>query len=188
MVIQHFGDGCFRLQSGEVSLLVDPVNARLKGDVVLKTLVPAAIAAWADNEIFFAGEYEMKGLEIRGWQVEEESTDTFLKVAYRVDWEEMSFAFLGHLSKPPPPELIDKIGEPDVVFLPAGGGHFLSPDQAAKVAKQFEPKLIIPGFFSSPKEVAKAFGQNLLPQDKLVFKKKDLAKEGGRVVALSSNS
>ena len=41
MVINYFGNGCFRLQSGETSVLVNPDNNRLKADVTLKTLVAA---------------------------------------------------------------------------------------------------------------------------------------------------
>jgi len=184
MIVTYFGDGCFRLQAGETSLLVDPVTQRLKADVALKTLTPTSLASWAANEVPFPGEYELKGLEIRGWEVPEESTEKFLKTVYRVDWEEISFAFLGHLSKTLPSHLAEKLGEPDVLFLPVGGGHFLTPQDAAKVIKQLEPQVAIPSFFTSPKDFLKATGQRREPQEKFVFKKKDLGKEVGKVVVL----
>lgn len=38
MVITFFGNGSFRLQSGDTTLLLDPDNNRLKADVTLRTL------------------------------------------------------------------------------------------------------------------------------------------------------
>jgi hypothetical protein len=35
MVVNYFGNGCFRLQSGETSILLDPENNRLKADIFI---------------------------------------------------------------------------------------------------------------------------------------------------------
>jgi L-ascorbate metabolism protein UlaG (beta-lactamase superfamily) len=155
MVINYFGNGCFRLQSGDTSVLVNPENNRLKADVTLKTLAAtvadeAGSGAAAGDErtdeivISFPGEYEEKEIEILGFPVKEESTDKFLKTTYAVLWEGMKFVFLGHLSKPMDATLMEEFSEPDVLFLPAGGGHFLEPEVAAKIAKQLEARIVIP--------------------------------------------
>src|SRR3989344_8563487 len=99
MVINYFGDGCFRLQSGETSLLVDPNNNRLKADVVLKTLALPDNTSIEINEVSFPGEYEFKDIHIQGWPVEKESTAKFLKTVYLVKWENFNFVFLGHISE-----------------------------------------------------------------------------------------
>src|SRR5579864_3378087 len=128
MVVNYFGNGCFRLQSGETSILVDPENNRLKADVVLKTLTGTtdeAIAEISEGTIIaFPGEYEVKGIEIVGFPISGESTEKFLKTAYVVLWEEMKFVFLGHLSQPIDAKLMEEFSEPDFLILPAGGGHF----------------------------------------------------------------
>ncbi len=177
MIVNYFGAGCFRLQSGDVSLLVDPSSNRLKGDVVLRTLVPANLEAISPSEIGFPGEYEAKGMEIQGWPVASESTEKTLKSVFLVRWEEMSFAFLGHLSKPLEPEFVEKLGEPDVLFLPFDGEHFLPGESAARLVKQINPHFIIPSFYKNAAEVGKVFGQKVEVQDKLVFKKKDLSEK-----------
>ena len=38
MVITYYGNGAFRLQSGDTVLLLNPENNRLKADVTLRTL------------------------------------------------------------------------------------------------------------------------------------------------------
>lgn len=186
MIVTHHGEGCFRFQSGETSLLVDPVAGRLKGDVVLRTIAPAHTAGSASHEILFPGEYEMRGMEIQGWPLREESAEKFLKAIYRVFWEDMTFAFLGHMSGIPDAALVEHLGEPDVLVLPVEDAHFLSVDAAAKIVKQLVPRYVLPSFAKDPRKLAKAFGQNAAPQDKLVFKKKDLAGIKEHIVILSA--
>jgi len=189
MVINYFGNGCFRLQSGETSILLDSDNNRLKADVSLKTLAPTDTIDEVGDEgvsISFPGEFEIKGIEINGYQIEKESTDKFLKTAYVVEWEEMKFVFLGHLSQPVDATLTEEFSEPDILFLPIGGDHYLEPDVAAKIAKQLEARIVIPSFYKSPAEFLKAFGKKGEEMDKLVFKKKDIETDKGRVVVLKA--
>jgi L-ascorbate metabolism protein UlaG (beta-lactamase superfamily) len=195
MVINYFGNGCFRLQSGDTSVLVNPENNRLKADVTLKTLTattPDAAGGAAGEPsgeivISFAGEYEEKEIEILGFPVAEESTEKFLKTAYAVLWEGMKFVFLGHLSKPMDATLMEEFSEPDVLILPVGGGHFLEPEVAAKIAKQLEARVVIPSFYKDPAEFVKACGKKGEEMDKLVFKQKDIVADRGRVVILKAN-
>jgi len=191
MVINYFGNGCFRLQSGETSVLVNPDNNRLKADVTLKTLVAAGadVVPEPSDEIVisFAGEYEEKEIEIIGFPVAEESTEKFLKTAYAVMWEGMKFVFLGHLSKPMDATLMEEFSEPDVLFLPVGGGHFLEPEVAAKIAKQLEARIVIPSFYKDPAEFLKAFGKKGEEMEKFVFKQKDIVADRGRAVILKAN-
>ncbi len=185
MVINYFGDGCFRLQSGETSLLLDPNNNRLKADIVVKTLsLPET--PQNSNEISFPGEYEIKSIQIQGWPVQKESTGKILKTIYLVNWEDISFVFLGCLSNGLEPEIFEELTEADILFIPVGGGHFLSAELAAKLAKKLEPAAIIPSFFKNPNEFLKAIGQKAEVQEKFVFKKKDLAGLKTKVVVLKS--
>ena len=185
MVIHYFGDGCFRLQNGDVSLLVNPASNRLKADVTLKTLTMTNVATPLPDEISFPGEYEVKDIEIQGWPVTNESTDKFLKTVFLVTWDEMRFLFLGHLSKPLEAELVEEVGEPDVLFVPTGDPHFLPPADAAKLVKQLEPSLVIPAFAKNANELVKAMGQKAEESSKLVFKKKDLAAKKRALVILT---
>jgi L-ascorbate metabolism protein UlaG (beta-lactamase superfamily) len=191
MVLNYFGNGCFRLQSGETSILVDSENNRLKADVGLKTLVTADVGAPGEGDdagtIAIPGEYEIKGIEILGFPIAGESTEKFLKTAYAVFWEEMKFVFLGHLSRPLDAAMMEEFSDPDVLVLPVGGGHFLEPEVAAKMVKQLEAKVVVPSFYKSPDEFLKALGKKAEKADKFVFKKKDIESEKGRPVVLKES-
>jgi L-ascorbate metabolism protein UlaG (beta-lactamase superfamily) len=170
---------------------VNPENNRLKADVTLKTLTATEVdvSAEAPDEVVisFPGEYEEKEVEIIGFPVPEESTDKFLKTTYAVTWEGMKFVFLGHLSKPIDATLMEAFSEPDVLILPAGGGHFLEPEVAAKIAKQLEARIVIPSFYKDAAEFLKAFGKKAEEMDKFVFKQKDIVADKGRVLILKAS-
>jgi L-ascorbate metabolism protein UlaG (beta-lactamase superfamily) len=190
MVITYFGNGSFRLQSGDTALLLNPDNNRLKADVTLRTLAGVATdellgpASDAGLMISFPGEYESHGMEIIGFPIVEESTEKFVKTAYKVIFEEMTFVFLGHLSRPLNATLMEEFSEPDVLFLPAGGGHFLEPEVAAKMAKQLEARVVIPSFTKNADAFLKALGRKTDAIEKFVFRQKDIVSEKGRPVVL----
>jgi L-ascorbate metabolism protein UlaG (beta-lactamase superfamily) len=197
MIITHFGNSSFRLQSGDISLLADPENNRLKADITLKTLTPTEGAAdvfhglssddGKEMLITFPGEYESKDIEIQGFPIADESTEKFLKTAYRVSWEGMKIVFLGHLSRPIDATLMEEFADPDILFLPIGGGHFLEPEVAAKIAKQLEARIVIPSFAKTPDAFLKAIGKKAETMEKFVFKQKDIATDKGRVIVLEQS-
>ena len=193
MVLNYFGNGAFRLQSGDTSLLIDPENNRLKADLTLRTLAGAESPFAGGEEggdasfISFPGEYEIKGIEIEGFAVPGESTEKFVKTAYAANWEGMKFVFLGHLSKPIDAALMEEFLEPDVLIVPAGGGHFLEPDVAARMAKQLEARIVVPSFFAKgAEEFLKALGQKAEKTEKFVFRQKDIAGDKGRPIVLNA--
>jgi L-ascorbate metabolism protein UlaG (beta-lactamase superfamily) len=191
MVVNYFGNGCFRLQSGETSILINPENNRLKADVILKTIIStetdSAVGEGESTTISFPGEYEAKGIEFLGFSIAGESTEKFLKTAYVVFWDNMKFVFLGHLSKPLDATLMEEFSDPDVLFLPVGGVHFLEPEIAAKIAKQLEAKIIIPSFYKNPDDFLKALGKKTETVEKFVFKEKDIAEDKARPIVLKES-
>lgn len=193
MVVNYFGNGSFRLQSGETSILIDPENNRLKADIVLRTITPTDVKPTEIKEeadggktISFPGEYEIKEIEIVGFPITAESSDKFLKTAYAVKWEGLKLVFLGHLSAPIDATLVEEFAEPDVLILPIGGEHFLEPNIAAKLAKQLEARIIIPSFYKKEDEFLKALGEKAEPMDKFVFKQKDILGDKDRPVILKA--
>jgi L-ascorbate metabolism protein UlaG (beta-lactamase superfamily) len=79
---------------------------------------------------------------------------------------------------------MEEFSEPDVLFLPAGGGHFLEPEVAAKMAKQLEARVVIPSFTKNADAFLKALGRKTDAIEKFVFRQKDIVSEKGRPVVL----
>ncbi|MDO8516133.1 MAG: MBL fold metallo-hydrolase [bacterium] len=188
MVVTYFGDGCFRFQSGERSLLVDSNNNRLKADIELKTLTPVDGAPESPTEITYAGEYEIGGIEIQGFEVEKESTQKFVKTVYAIEWEDTRIVVLGHISKALDPEIAENFDEIDVLVVPMGGEHFLSAGEAKTIVKQLEPSIVLPSFYGNPSALGKALDRKIVSEEKLVFKKKELKAGEGKIIVLESKT
>ncbi len=199
MVITFYGEGCFKIQSGELSILTDPFDnqtgltpPRFKADIVLKTITPASFFEKKETlpagEIIGPGEYNIKGADVNGFLLAKESSAKFFKTAYSLRVEDVNLCFLGHVSEIPEPAVLEHLGEPDILFIPAGGAPFIDAKSAVKIIKQLQPKMVAPAFFkvSSLKRKAEDVNKfleelngdkakNPEVSDKLTIKKKDLA-------------
>ncbi|MBI2515035.1 MBL fold metallo-hydrolase [Candidatus Wolfebacteria bacterium] len=163
MTITWYGEGSFKIQTGETSLLTDPFDPitgltppRFKPQIILKTLNAIADLSAKDAKnrdglsINGAGEYNLRGINILGIPLTEESTGKFLKTIYILEAEDIRLCLLGHLSEAPETATLQKIGEIDILFIPAGGKPFLDQKSSFKLVKQIEPKIVIPSFFKLP--------------------------------------
>ncbi|MDD5547703.1 MAG: MBL fold metallo-hydrolase [Candidatus Pacebacteria bacterium] len=204
MVINWYGEGCFKIQTGGLTLLTDPFDsstglnpARGKVEIVLKTFTEWPLSKEKFEEatvVVGAGEYEVRGVEIKGFDLSKESSDKSFKTAYFVKAEEINLCFLGHIGEYPENELLDKLEDVDVVFMPAGGKPFIDEEAAAKFIKQLEPKIVVASFIKVPglkrksgdgKDFAKELGLKIENEEKLVLKKKDLLGGKTKLVSLS---
>ena len=199
MIITFYGEGCFKIQSGDITILTDPLDdktgltaPRFKSDIILKTLTPLPFPQSSILNSQFSisgpGEYNIKDVNITGFALPKESSEKFLKTVYLIKMEGINLCFLGHISETPEPAILEHLEEIDILFIPAGGEPFINQKSAAKTVKQTEPKIVIPSFYKIPglKRTAgdiSAFLEEFNgektkqkeTQEKLVVKKKDLA-------------
>ena len=184
MVITCQGDSYFKIQSGSFTLLIDPANARsFKGaNIVLHTKTPPVMEAPDDGEedgeeLFWienAGEYEIDGVRVEGWNAEMKKGKTIN--AYRLEMEDMEVGVVGALSEAPTAEVVEGLGEVNILVISAGGENLLDTREAVKLARQIEPGVVIP--YGEEKNIKKFFadlGQSPNPEEKLVIKKKEIA-------------
>ena len=196
MVISWYGEGCFRIQSGEKSVLLDLPDKssgltapRGKYDALVKTLTPWPFdfentEEGAGTVIHGAGEYDINGIGIRGFELPQESSTHFFKTIYVLSWEDISIGILGHLSGEIPPQTLENFEEVDVLIGPGGGAPFVDHEHMSRIIKQITPKIFIPSFYKIPglkrdaglvkPLLEKINGGEAESQEKFVFKKKDL--------------
>lgn len=208
MTISWYGEGCFKIQAGDLTILTDPVNSasglqtpRGKFDITIKTLSAWPIMAENNAEtketvnVFGPGKYEIKNAAIEGWPLEKESTDKFLKTIYIMELDEVKFGFLGHIAKELDPKLEEFFKGLDVLLIPAGGKPFIDAQPAAKLCRALSPKTIIPAFFKIPNlkrqtetlaQFYKELGQKEeKAEEKFSFRKKDLVGFKMKVIKLT---
>jgi hypothetical protein len=181
MVITYQGDNYFKIQSGDLVVLIDPTNTRsFKGaGMILNTKKPSLITRpssdnselfWIDNE----GKYEKDGIRVSGWTTE--YNDGTLHTAYHFFMEGIRVAVLGHISCLPSPQIVENFQEEDILIIPGCGDPFIKQEDASKIVRQIEPGFVIPSLVSSePKKFFDELNAKPIGENKITVKKKDIS-------------
>jgi len=144
------------------------------------------------------GEYEVKKIFIQGISALHDNSKGKKRgkvTIYTLRAEGMKICHLGDLGQR---ELtssqIEKIGDIDILMIPVGGIYTISAKEATKAISQLEPKVVIPMHYKIPKLKIKLDSLNKFlramgvkkPEivDELSIKKKNLPKEGMKIVIL----
>lgn len=179
MVIKTIPVGGINCQFSDITLLVDPASQQ-KGDIILKTKADFPLKPSSSEVINGAGEYEISGIKIRGINIDKETMPDFLRTAYVVGMDGMRLGFLGALNSELNEDVIDKLGEVDILFVPTGK-DCIDVKGANALIKQIEPKIVIPTG-ADIKDLAEELGQKPEFQEKLVIKKKDLEENTTKLI------
>ena len=205
MVISYAGGECFKVSQGDLTLAFNPpakgsalASAKFGADIALVSLDHPDFngsenAAFGERQPFVIegpGEYEIKGVAVRGYG----TSTTYdkrqtINTVYSVMLEGMNLCFLGALGAGElPANAKQELDGIDVLFLPVGGNGVLEHAPAYKLAVQLEPKVVIPMHYDdkSLKAFLKEAGaEGTKPEEKLTIKKKDLEGKEAEVVVLS---
>jgi len=211
MVITHHKGECFKVVSGDTTLVFGPASKESKNlkpvnfgaDVAFVSLNHpdmngAADAARGGREPIVLegpGEYEVgamfaTGLPSISLYDKVESINTI----YEVQFDNLTLVYLGALGNAKlSSEVLEKIEDVDVLLTPIGGGGVLSPNEAHKLSALLEARIVIPmhyegmGDKGALKMFLKEVGEgDIQPIDKLTIKQKDVADKNGEVIVLSA--
>lgn len=205
MVISYLGGECFKISQGDLTLAFNPpgktstlASAKFGADIALVSLDHDDFngsdnAAFGERQPFVIegpGEYEVKGVQVRGIGVASEyAGKKTINTVYAVSLEGMSLVFLGALGVPDlPPAAAAELDDIDILFVPVGGSGVLDHAAANKLAVKLEPKVVVPMHYTDAtlKSYLKEAGaEGVGPVDRLTVKKKDLDGKEGEVVVLS---
>ena len=201
MVIQWYGQSCFKIQSGEVVVAIDPFDKeigltppRFRADVVLVTHAHAdhAHVESLGGEPFVIsgpGEYEIHTMYIHG-------IDTFhdqlrgkergKNTIFKIEMEDIRILHMGDFGEEEMrDETLEAVGEVDVLMIPVGGTYTIDAEAAARIINQIEPRFAIPMHYKIPgikpnladlSGFLKEMGvPSQAAEEKLSLKKKDFA-------------
>jgi L-ascorbate metabolism protein UlaG (beta-lactamase superfamily) len=203
MVISYLGGECFKVSQGDLTLAFNPpgkgstlASAKFGADIALVSLDHKDFngldnASFGEREPFAiegAGEYEVKGVEVRGWGAKATyAGQETINTIYSVGVEGMNLAFLGALSSSDlPPKAKQELDDIDILFVPV---DTLGVAPAYKLVVALGPKAVVPMHYTpaSLKAFLKEAGaEDAKPQEKLTLKKKDLEGKEAEIVVLSS--
>jgi len=204
VVISYLGGQCFKVSRGDLTISYNPpgkesklASAKFGADIALISLdhedfngiENASYGERAPFVISGPGEYEIKGVTVRGFGAETEyGGKKSINTIYNVALEGMNLCFLGAQSASTLPQAAkQELDDIDILFLPIGDEGVLDYDDAYKLAVQLEPKAIVPMHYTqeSLKKFIKEAGEETKPQEKLTVKKKDLEGKEGEIIVLT---
>jgi len=204
MIITHHGAAFIKVQQGETTFAFNPISrdydakaVKFGSDVALISLNDSMFNG-QENVTFGTkepliingpGEYEIGGNFIRGFLSSGPAGK--INTIFAVNLEGIRLCHLGGLASADlSAEAIEEIGEVDILFVPIGGGNFLSAKDANKLATSLEAKIIVPVLYddgASLKTFLKEAGEEKTEAiDKLTIKKKDLEAKEGEVIIINS--
>jgi L-ascorbate metabolism protein UlaG (beta-lactamase superfamily) len=215
MTITWLGQSCFKIQSGDVTLVTDPYSAevgfklpRLTADIVTvshdhfdhNNIDGVSGENGAPFIISSPGEFEVKGVFVYGnsfWHDKSEGKERGSSIAYCIETEGISLAHLGDLGHTLNEEQIEKLNGIDILFVPVGGKYTLGASEAVEIINELEPRLVIPMHYKIPglksdvetvDKFLKEMGASKAERlPKLKISKKDLPQEETRVVVLEKS-
>lgn len=202
MIITWLGQACFKIKNKDLTLITDPFGPEtglkpVKGRPDIVTISHSHPDHSYLNGIMgnpfiidTPGEYERKGIYIVGiptFHDSKEGHERGNNIIYRYLMEGMVLVHLGDLGHLLSEEVVDRLGDVDILFLPVGGVYTLAPDKLPELVSQIEPRLVIPMHYKIPglayplekvekfcKEIGVPHKEQL---DKLTVKKKNLLSE-----------
>ena len=211
MIITYLGKQFFKIQQGDMVIALNPPSkdskfgsktSRFGSHVVLSTVNHpdyngVETVSYGDKEPFIIsgpGDYEIKNIFVKGIEsLSEIDGKNYINTIYLISIDTITLCFLGALSSSNlSSEAREVIGNPDILFVPIGGGDFLSSSSAYKLSLSLEPKIIIPMDYGEDKtnKELKTFlkeggEEKVKAIEKLTIKRKDLEDKEGEIIVLS---
>lgn len=170
MDIQWYGLSCFSLKGKNATLVIDPYDGKEVGLKPLKLEADVVVAnedfsrhhavdAVKGAKVFdWPGEYEAKNIVFqaipafdRPREKDETKKDTANRVLISViSIDGFKVCHLSNLGHKLTPEVLEQIGNVDILLIPVGGHECLDAEKAHEVIEQLEPRIVVPMYYKTP--------------------------------------
>lgn len=176
MVITWYGQSCFKIQSGDLVIVIDPFSKeigltppRFRADIALATHQHSdhnnlESIAGEPFTIVSPGEYEAKGAYIHGIQTfhdEKQGKERGLNTIYLIEVEGIRVLHMGDYGEEVVSDsrFLEEAGEVDILLVPVGGTYTtavhtregtIDGEDAGKLTKDIEPRFVIPMHYKIP--------------------------------------
>lgn len=203
MHLNWLGQTCVKLQTKnldeDVVILIDPYRPQ-KGDfprsfspqIALFSRGAEGGATLSQNPFVLdtLGECEVKNVVIYAVPAAD-------SVVFKVNAEGLNVVHLGRLNKKVEAEVLEKVGTPDILFVPVGDGkEYLNPEDAAALVTALEPRIVIPMAYRCDTDPGaqpvEAFIKEMglkpeMTDKKFIIKQKDLPQEETKLMILEKS-
>ncbi|HJY98378.1 MAG TPA: MBL fold metallo-hydrolase [Patescibacteria group bacterium] len=218
MEITRIGHSSFKIRTKNATIITDPFDPKMvgfkfsgiEGDIVTVSHDHRDHGAYelvkgARKIISGPGEYEISGVSIIGYPSfhdKEQGAKRGKNTIYIYEADGLRLAHLGDVGHPLGEDMVNDIGDIDVLMIPVGGEYTIGPKEAAEIVGKIEPYFVIPMHYKeaglnpesfSQLEAVDAFlKESGLPSEimpKFTFKREDIAEDQNtKAIVLSAKS
>ncbi|MBP9718391.1 MBL fold metallo-hydrolase [Candidatus Gracilibacteria bacterium] len=179
MDITWHGSTCVSLKGKNATVVIDPYNEKMAG-MKLPKLSPDVILANADSELNhnldiageqttvfdWPGEYEARAVIVQGVAAydrpREKDTDkkdeALPVILWSMNFDGFRICHLSNVGHKLTPEMLELIGNVDILFVPVGGDVGLNAGKAHEVIEQIDPRMVIPTNYTEAAAFLKEMG------------------------------
>jgi L-ascorbate metabolism protein UlaG (beta-lactamase superfamily) len=150
MDIFWHGHSCFTIKGKNALIVTDPLEMgtklpKLKANVVSLSQEGKMADVEGEPKILnWPGEFEVADIAIEAIQPEGEESSIFI---FAIDG--VKICHLGFLAHELHDDVLDHIGDVDILMVPVGGGSVLDGKTAQKVVEAIEPRVVIPMLYNA---------------------------------------
>ncbi len=170
MEIKYIGHSCFEIKGKDAVLVIDPYDPKyvgfdlpkLKSDITLATHdhkdhhyiegVAPRDTVGTQLVIDGAGEYEKQGVFILGIETFHDAKGGSVRgknVIYSISIDGLCLLHLGDLGHELSQDMLERLPDVDVLFIPVGGKYTIDAEKATKVISSLEPGIVVPMHYST---------------------------------------
>jgi len=166
MEITYLGHSSFKVKTKSGTVITDPYDPKMvglkysgvEGEIVTVSHQhpdhnALSVVSGVKKTIQGPGEYEIAGVSIVGYPSFHDGvggSERGKNTIYAIEAEGLRIVHLGDLGHIPSEDLINEIGDVDVLMIPVGGTFTIGPKEAAKVVSEVEPYFVIPMHYNTP--------------------------------------
>lgn len=166
MDITYLGHSSFRLKAKEAAVVTDPFDSKMvglkysgvEGDIVTishnhEDHNQAGSVTGARKVIDGPGEYEVMGVSfigLRSFHDTKNGEERGENTIFVIEADGLRLVHLGDLGHPLSQELIEDIGDIDILMVPVGGEYTIGPKEAGDIVRELQPKIILPMHYQTP--------------------------------------
>lgn len=175
MQIKYLGHASFLIKTKDARVVTDPYDSKMVGLKFPKTEADvvtishhhpdhnkADVVSGTPLTLDWPGEYEKNGVRIFGFKSfhdKSQGSERGENILFKFEAEDVSILHCGDMGVVPTQELLDEIGDIDILMVPVGGFYTIGPEDAVEVVKKIEPSIVIPMHYNDPALDQKTFGK-----------------------------
>jgi L-ascorbate metabolism protein UlaG (beta-lactamase superfamily) len=175
MDINYLGLSSFKLKGKNGSVVIDPFDPKVVGLKFPPTeadIVTVSHDHPDHNQISLVkdyvqaikgpGEYEIKGISILGfpsYHDDKKGAERGKNIIFVYEVDGLRLCHLGDLGHNLSDELVEDIGDIDILMIPVGGFYTIGPAVAAEVVRNVEPSIVVPMHYNTEELNQEMFGK-----------------------------